>query len=163
MGLTENAHLEVTLTTSTPTFSSSHSDLLRPFQLTTTAQIISSSKPSMLITVCTDGSVRDNGQHAQHDGLFRGAFLPLESVLDPTRHIQLGLAGYPDYGRLPEIPNLLERPWTHFKTVAAVGTGKLTVKHDLPLQRMFSQEPGAEAGGYLTRGEIPSAPESEWG
>lgn len=133
------AHLHITLTTSSPTISLSQRSSSTPFQLVTTARIVSSSKESSPITMCTNKSVLDNGNHAQHDGLFIGAFA-MESLSDPKRRIQLRFLGYPNYCRPPDTPNLREWPSRRFETVPAKGQGVLIVKHDLPLERMFKYE-----------------------
>lgn len=135
-----SVQLEVTLTTSSPTFSLSQPDLAMPFQLITTARIISSSEKSSGITLCTDGSPLDNGNHSQHDGLFRGAFLPLESRDTPGRSIQLAFAGSPNYSRGPEIANLRDRATTRFETIPPIDQGALTIMHPLTLERAFRQE-----------------------
>lgn len=135
----DKAHLEITLTTSSSTISLSQLDLPTPFQLLTTARVISSSKESFPITRCTSKSVLDNGEHNQHDGLFRGAF-SMESISDPNRRIQLRFNGSPNYLRPPDTPNLLEWPSMRFKTIPARDQGVLTIKHDLPLERMFRYE-----------------------
>ena len=128
----------ISLKISSPTISLSNNSSLPPFQLITTARIISSAQPASAITLCTDRSVLDNGNHEQHDGLFRGAFLPLQSTTDPKRTIPLAFLGWPNYGSKPDAnPNLLERPWTRFETVPPMGQGALVITHDLPLERLF--------------------------
>ncbi|KAI9854450.1 MAG: hypothetical protein M1830_006532, partial [Pleopsidium flavum] len=134
------AHLQITLTTSSPTISLSQLSASTPFQLITAARIVSSSKESSPITRCTNKSILDNGGHGQHDGLFRGAFT-IESISDPNRMIQLRFAGTPNYGGPPDTPNLREWPFLRFETIPAKGQGMLIVKHDLPLERMFRYEP----------------------
>lgn len=132
-----HAHLEITLGLSSSTVSLSQTDPARPFQLITRARVLSTTQDHSAVTICTDGSPLDNGQHKHHGGLFRGVFLPFESLSDPSRRIQIGFAGCPNYGSLPDIPNLKERPWTRFETVPSQGQGSLIVKHDLYLDRMF--------------------------
>lgn len=133
-------HLDITLTTSSPTYSLSRSDSSTPFQLITTARIVSSSEQSFAVTLCTDNSVLDNGQHTRHNGLFKGAFYPLQSLSDAQRKIRLAFAGSPNYGSGPDDPNLRERPWQHFDTIPAQGQGELTINDDLALERMFKHE-----------------------
>ena len=90
------------------------------------------------ITLCTAGSVLDNGHHASHDGVFRGAFLPLTSTSDPKRKIQLHFSGFPNYGSQPNASaDLLERDYLRFETVPSKGKGKLVVTHDISLERLF--------------------------
>ncbi|KAL9610675.1 MAG: hypothetical protein Q9167_004623 [Letrouitia subvulpina] len=133
------ARLKVTLTASRPTISLSPNanSPSAPFHLILSASILFSSNPSSAITLCTDGSVLDNGQHTRHDGLFWGAFLPLQSTLDPSRTIPLHFHGWPNYGSYDAGPNLRERPWTRFETVPPPGKGELVIKHELPLERIF--------------------------
>lgn len=135
-----SVQLEVTLTTSSPTFSLSQLESETTFQLITTARIISSTDESSGITLCTDGSPLDNGNHSRHDGLFRGAFLPLESLDTPKRSIRLAFAGSPNYGRGPDNANLRDRATTRFETIPPIGEGVLTLTHPLTLERMFRQE-----------------------
>lgn len=135
-----SAQLEVTLTTSSPTFSLSQPDSATPFQLITTARIVSSTEKSSGVTLCTDGSPLDNGNHSRHDGLFRGAFVPLQSLDAPGRSIQLAFAGSPNYGRGPDNANLRERTTTRFETIPPIDHGVLTITHPLTLERMFRQE-----------------------
>ncbi|KAI4160605.1 MAG: hypothetical protein LQ342_005626 [Letrouitia transgressa] len=90
------------------------------------------------ITLCTAGSVMDNGHHAHHDGIFGGAFLPLTSTLDLGRKIQLHFSGWPNYGSQPEASdNLLERDYLRFETVPGKGEGELAVIHEISLERLF--------------------------
>ncbi|KAI4208919.1 MAG: hypothetical protein LQ351_008092 [Letrouitia transgressa] len=133
------ARLKVTLTASHPTISLSQNtnDPSAPLYLIINARIISSSNPSSAITLCTDGSVLDNGQHTRHDGLFWGAISPLQSTLDPSRTISLHFFGWPNYGSYDASPNLRERPWTRFETVPPPGKGELVIKHELSLERIF--------------------------
>lgn len=86
------------------------------------------------------------GQHKQHDGVFRGVFLPFESLSDPSRRIQIDFAGWPNYGSLPDIPNLKERPWTRFETVPSQVQGSLVIRHDLSLDRMFQNSRDLQLG-----------------
>ncbi|KAI4165352.1 MAG: hypothetical protein LQ342_001220 [Letrouitia transgressa] len=133
------ARLKVTLTASQPTVSLSQNtnNPTAPLHLILNARIVSSSNPSSAITLCTDGSVLDNGQHTRHDGLFWGAISPLQSTLDPSRRIPLRFHGWPNYGSYDASPNLRERPWTRFETVPPPGKGELVIKHQLSLERIF--------------------------
>ena len=140
MPASAEAHLQITLTTSSPTISLSQLSPSIPFQLITTARIVSSGKESSPTTRCTNKSVLDNGGRGQHDGLFRGAFA-IESISDPNRMIQLHFAGTPNYGGPPDAPNLREWPSLRFEAIPVKGQGTLIVKHDLPLERMFRYEP----------------------
>lgn len=133
------AHIQVSLSSSSSTISlGSSPPSSDPFQLIVTARIIDSSMPDSATTLCTDGSPLDNGQHERHDGLFRGAFMALQSIKDPHRTICLAFIGTPNYGSQPDASvDLRERPWMRFETVPAVGRGELVIKHDLSLQRLF--------------------------
>lgn len=135
----EHAHVQLSLSVSSPTISvktKSPSD--HPFQLIVTARVIDSSVPKSAITLCTDGSVLDNGQHERQDGLFRGAFLALQSITDPQRTISLSFLGTPNYGSQPNAnPDMRKQPWRHFDTVPAAGEGDLVIKHDVSLERLF--------------------------
>ena len=133
------AHLEITLTTSSPSISLSQLSPSHPFQLITTARIVSSDKESSPITRCTNKSVLDNGGHGQHDALFRNGFA-IESIAEPDRRILLCFPCSPNYVRPPDTPNLREWPSQRFATIPAHGQGELIVKHDLPLERMFQYE-----------------------
>ena len=82
-------------------------------------------------------SVLNNGQHARHDGLFKGAIQSLQSTRDPTRLIHIAFAGSPNYGTVPYIANLRERSWTRFETVPPLGQGTLLITHDVSLERLF--------------------------
>ena len=130
----KGSHLTVSFTTSTPHISLSALSSDPVFSLTVHAQR-TDARP---ITLCTAGSVLDNGHHARHDGVFRGAFLPLTSTSDPTRKIQLHFSGFPDYGSQPEASaNLLERDYLRFETVPSKGQGELAVTHEISLERLF--------------------------
>ncbi|KAA6415720.1 MAG: hypothetical protein FRX48_00438 [Lasallia pustulata] len=132
------AHLAVSLTTSSPTISLSDSPSSPPFHLIVTTCITSSTNPGSAITLCTDGSVLDNGQHERQDGLFWGAFLPLQSTTQPSRCIPIAYPGSPNYGSTPDAsPNLRERHWMRFETVPPMGQGALRIEHELSLDRMF--------------------------
>lgn len=90
------------------------------------------------ITLCTAGSVLDNGHHARHDGVFRGAFLPLVSTSDPRRKVQLHFSGFPNYGSQPNASaNLLEREYLCFETVPGKAEGELAVTHEISFERLF--------------------------
>ena len=90
------------------------------------------------ITLCTAGSVLDNGHHTRHDGIFRDAFLPLTSTSNPARKIQLHFSGFPNYGSQPNASaNLLERDYLRFETVPSKGEGELVAKHEISLDRLF--------------------------
>ncbi|KAI9718442.1 MAG: hypothetical protein M1812_004163 [Candelaria pacifica] len=128
------SHLTVSLTTHQPRIylSSLPSD---PVLSLTVHTWHTGSQP---ITLCTAGSVLDNGHHARHDGIFRGAFPPLTSTSDPTRKIQLHFSGFPNYGSQPDAsPNLLERDYLRFETVPSNGEGELAVTHEISLERLF--------------------------
>ena len=105
--------------------------------LTITARIISSTYPTSAVTLNTDYSILDNGQHDRYDGLFRGALSPLHSIADPKRAIGVSFCGHPNYASVPNIPNLRERSRTRFETVPPIGQGALVIKHDISLYRLF--------------------------
>ena len=130
------AQLQISLETS-----SSKISLHTPtssLQLIVSAQIKDSSNPTSPITLCTDGSVLDNGQHTRQGGVFRGAFLALESTTDKHRIIPLALHGCVHYGSDPD-PNmdLRTRAWIRFETIPAMNKGNLVIKHELSLERIF--------------------------
>lgn len=127
------SHLTVSLTTSTPRISLSALPSDTVLSLTVHTQCTD----AWPITFCTDGSVLDNGHHAHHDGVFRGAFLPLTSTSDPTRKIPLHFAGFPNYGSFEPPANMLERDYLRFETVPGKGEGELAVKHEISLERLF--------------------------
>lgn len=130
----KGSHLTVSFTTSTPRISLSALPSDPVFSLTVHAQRTDAGP----ITLCTAGSVLDNGHHARHDGVFRGAFLPLTSTSDPTRKIQLHFSGFPNYGSQPKASaNLLERDYLRFETVPSKGQGELAVTHEISLERLF--------------------------
>ena len=119
----KDSHLTVSLTTSNPRISLSALPNDPVFSLTVHTQR-TDARP---IAPCTAGSVFDNGHHARHDGVFRGAFLPLTSTSDPTRKTQLHFSGFPTYGSPPEASdNLLERGYLRFETVPGKGQGELS-------------------------------------
>ena len=104
------------------------------FSLTVRAQC-TDARP---VTLCTAGTVLDNGHHAHHDGAFRGAFIPLTSISDPKRKIQLHFIGFPNYGSLPNASaDLRERDYLRFETVPSKGEGDLLVTHEISLERLF--------------------------
>lgn len=127
-------HIVISLSISTPQISLSASPNENVLFLTVNAQR-SASQP---ITLCTAGSVLDNGHHVSHDGLFRGAFLPLTSTSDPKRKIQLHFSGFPNYGSRPQSANLLERDYLRFETVPSKGEGELVVTHAISMERLFN-------------------------
>ena len=130
----KKSHLTVSFTTSNPPISLSALSSDPVFSLTVSVQR-TDARP---ITLCTAGSALDNGHHAHHDGIFRGAFLPLTSISDPTRKIQLHFAGFPNYGsQLNASVNLLERDYLRFESVPSKGEGKLVVTHEISLERLF--------------------------
>lgn len=131
----DRSHLIVSLTTPTPRISLTATPNEPAFSLNVHAQ----RTDAQPITLCTaGGSVLDNGQHASHDGVFKGAFLPLTSTLDPKRKIQLHFSGFPNYGSRPNASaNLLERDYLRFETVPSKGEGELAVTHTLSLERLF--------------------------
>ncbi|CAF9928546.1 MAG: hypothetical protein HETSPECPRED_006878 [Heterodermia speciosa] len=130
----DRPHLVLSLSTSTPQISLSTPPGHDVLSLTVHAQR-TSSQP---ITLCTAGSVLDNGHHARHDGVFRGAFLPLTSTSDPNRKIQLHFSGFPNYGSLPNASaNLRERDYLRFETVPSEGEGELAVTHAISMERLF--------------------------
>jgi len=135
-----SAHLYVTLSTSQPFLSLSQpsSNL---FQLIVTARLLSSN-PSSPVTIYTNRSVLDNGNHTQHDALYRGAFQPLQSVSNPQRQIPLARGASPNYGSSSNSPNLRERSSIRFETVPAIGGGELEIRHDLPVKRVFEYAGG---------------------
>lgn len=121
--------------------------------LIVTARIVSSANPASAVTLCTDGTILDNGQHERHDGLFRGAILPLQSTTDPARSIPIAFLGSPNYGSVPNASlNLRERPWMRFETVPPLGEGVLVIKHDLSLERIFEYSRDLKVDG-VQRGE----------
>ncbi|KAL9038783.1 MAG: hypothetical protein Q9214_005145 [Letrouitia sp. 1 TL-2023] len=128
------SHLTVSLTISSPYISLSALPNDPVISLTIHVQR-NDARP---ITLCTAGSVMDNGHHARHDGIFRGAFLPLTSTSDPGRKIQLHFSGFPNYGSQPEASaNLLERDYLRFETVPGKGEGELAMIHEISLERLF--------------------------
>lgn len=130
----DSPHLILSVSISTPQISLSASPRDDVLFMTVHAQR-SASQP---ITLCTAGSVLDNGHHARHDGVFRGAFLPLTSTSDPNRKIQLHFSGFPNYGSQPNASaNLLERDYLRFETVPSKGEGELAVTHAISLERLF--------------------------
>lgn len=130
----DEAYLTVSLTTSTPRISlSAPSD--EPVLLLTVRAQHGDPRP---ITLCTAGSVLDNGHHARHDGVFRGAFLPLTSTSDSKRKIQLHFAGFPNYGSQPDASvDLLKRDYLRFETIPSKGEAELAVTHTISLERLF--------------------------
>ena len=94
-------HLEVTLTTSSPTISLSGNPTDPSCQVIVTARIVFSSQPAFAITLCTNSSILDNGRHERHDGLFRGALPAFRSTTNPDRFIQIAFVGSPNYGSKP--------------------------------------------------------------
>jgi hypothetical protein len=130
----ESPHLVISLSISNPRISLSASPRDDVLYLTVHAQR-SASPP---ITLCTAGSVLDNGHHARHDGLFRGAFLALTSTSDPKRKIQLHFSGFPNCGsQFHASANLLERDYLRFETVPSKGEGELVVTHAISMERLF--------------------------
>jgi len=128
------SHLSVSFTTSNPRISLSAIPSDPVLFLTVHAQR-TNARP---ITLCTAGSVLDNGHHARHDGVFQGAFLPLTSTSDLKRKIQLHFCGSPNYGSQPNASaNLLERDYLRFETVPSKGEGELAVTHGISLERLF--------------------------
>lgn len=128
------SHLVISLSISAPRISLSASPRDDVLFLTVHAQR-STSQP---ITLCTAGSVLDNGHHAHHDGLFQGAFLPMISTSDPKRKIKLHFSGFPNYGSMPDAsPNLLERDYLRFETVPSKGEGELVIIHAISMERLF--------------------------
>ena len=128
------AHLLISLSTSTPQIPLSAS----PSDTVLSLNVHARRTDTRFITLCTGGSVLDNGHHARHDGVFRGAFLPLTSTSDPARKLQLHFSGFPNYGSLPNpTANLLERDYLRFETVPGHDDGELVVTHDISLERLF--------------------------
>ena len=133
------AHLTVCLTSSSPHISLSASPSDPVLFLTVHAQQSTTNDDARPITLCTGGSVLDHGHHARHDGVFRGAFLPLISTADPLRKIQLHFSGWPNYASLPHDAsmNLRERESLRFETIPGRGEGELAVTHEISLRRLF--------------------------
>ncbi|KAL9098023.1 MAG: hypothetical protein Q9163_006231 [Psora crenata] len=129
----DDAHIILTVTTSTPTISLSASPDSSVLLLTVHAQR-TGPEP---ITLCTAGGPLDNGQHVSHDGCFKGAFLPLTSIDDPTRQIRLHFTRPPNYGSRSEAINLLERDYLKFETIPGAADGELRVTHEITLERLF--------------------------
>lgn len=130
-------HLTLSITTPTPEISLSAPPDQTVLLLTVRARCTS----TIPLTLCTVGSVLDNGQHVSHDGVFKGAFTPLTSTSDPTRKIQLHFSGWPNYGTRDASENLLERDYLRFETVPGKddqGGDGLTITHSLSLDRLFS-------------------------
>ena len=127
-------HILLTLSTSTPRISLSTT----PNSTVLLLEVHARRTGSNPITLCTDKTPLDNGNHARHDGLFRGVFLPLTSITDPARKIQLHFSGHANYGSQPNASvNLLERDYLKFETVPAAGEGELNITHEVTLERLF--------------------------
>ncbi|KAL9026700.1 MAG: hypothetical protein Q9196_004672, partial [Gyalolechia fulgens] len=158
------AHLlTLSFSTSTPLISLS-AELRDPVLLLTVRAQRTAARP---ITLCTAGSVLDNGHHARHDGVFRGAFLPLTSTSDPKRKIQLHFCGWPNYGSHDASNNLLERDYLRFETVPGKGDGELSVTHEISLEKLFSHShlklENVKAGEKFTVRMSPKKLKSAWG
>ena len=129
----ERPQLIVTIDTSTPRISLSSAPEELVLLLTAHCRRTGAGP----ITLCTAGSVLDNGHHARHDGVFRGVFLPLTSTSDSKRKIQLHFSGTPNYGSHDAIDNLLERDYLRFETVPGKDQGLLTLTHEISLERLL--------------------------
>ncbi|KAL8894684.1 MAG: hypothetical protein Q9192_004126 [Flavoplaca navasiana] len=158
------AHIIASLATSTPRISLS-AEPRHPVLLLTVRARRTAARP---LTLCTAGSVLDNGHHARHDGVFLGAFLPLISTSDPKRKIQLHFSGWPNYGSQPNASNnLLERDYLRFETVPGKGEGELSVTHEISLEKLFSHSDlkleNVKVGEKFTVRMSPKKLKSSWG
>lgn len=130
--------LSVFLTTTNPQISLSSTAPTNTLTLIVTARITSSTRPTSPITICSNGTIFDNGQHEGHDGLLKGAILPLQSLTDPDRRIPLAVHRAGSYANEPDpSANIREIPWLRFGTIPAIGQGELVIKHELTPERIF--------------------------
>lgn len=130
-------HVELSLDISSPKVSLSQPPS-EPTQAIVTARIAESERPHSAITINVDKTPLDGGHNGHHDALFRSAF-SLRDVADESRRIMLSPPVRVNYGSSRD-NNIRKIPFMHFHSIPAKGQGKLTVKHDLTLERLFLYE-----------------------